>query len=183
MRCSGLPSTIRRYADLLVHRSLIRALRLGDGGLPGAGDDFPRIAEHISGTERRAAAAERDAVDRYTAVYLAEQVGSVLPGRITGVTRFGLFVTLDGSGGDGLVPVSSLPDDYYVHDEKAHCLVGRQHGLTFRLGDAVDARLVEANGLTGGVILELMGGGGAPRSQPGRRPQPMRGRVPARRRR
>ena len=176
-------SPIRRYADLLVHRSLIRALRLGDGGLPGAGDDFPRIAEHISGTERRAAAAERDAVDRYTAVYLAEQVGSVLPGRITGVTRFGLFVTLDGSGGDGLVPVSSLPDDYYVHDEKAHCLVGRQHGLTFRLGDVVDARLVEANGLTGGVILELMGSAGAPRSPLRRRPPPPRSRIPPRRRR
>ena len=176
-------SPIRRYADLLVHRSLIRALRLGEGGLASDGGDFPRIAEHISGTERRAAAAERDAVDRYTAVFLAEQVGSVLPGRIGGVTRFGLFVTLDGSGGDGLVPIGSLPDDYYVHDEKAHCLIGRHHGLTFRLGDAVDVRLVEANPLTGGVILELMGSGDAPRSRPRRRPELPRSRIPARRRR
>jgi len=174
-------SPIRRYADLLVHRALIRALRLGEGSLLGDGEDFPRIAEHISATERRAAAAERDAVDRYTAVYLAEQVGSVLPGRITGVTRFGLFVALDGSGGDGLVPISSLPDDYYVHDEKAHCLIGRQHGLTFRLGDAVYARLVEAKTLTGGVIMELMGSGGAPRSRPRRPPGPPRGRTPTRR--
>lgn len=174
-------SPIRRYADLMVHRSLVRALRLGEGQLVGDGEDFPHIAEHISATERRASAAERDAVDRYTAVYLAEQVGSVLPGRIAGVTRFGLFVALDGSGGDGLVPVSSLPDDYYVHDEKAHCLVGRQRGLTFRLGDVVDARLVEANPLTGGVILELMGSGGAPRSRPRRPSGPPRGRIPARR--
>ena len=80
------------------------------------------------------------------------------PGRITGVTRFGLFVTLDESGADGLVPISTLPNDYYVHDEVGHRLVGRQDGLTFRLGDAVEARLVEANPLTGGIILEVMGG-------------------------
>ncbi len=176
-------SPIRRYADLLVHRALIRAFRFGDDGLPADGEDFGRIAEHISGTERRAASAERDAVDRYTAVFLSEQVGCVLPGRIGGVTRFGLFVTLEGSGADGLVPISSLPDDYYVHDEKAHCLIGRNHGLTFRLGDTVDARLVEANPLTGGVILELMGAGGERRGRP-RRGSPLpRGRAPARRRR
>lgn len=175
-------SPIRRYADLLVHRALIRAFRFGDDGLPGDGEDFARIAEHISGTERRAASAERDAVDRFTAVFLSERVGCVLPGRIGGVTRFGLFVTLENSGGDGLVPISSLPDDYYVHDEKAHCLVGRNHGLVFRLGDSVDARLVEANPLTGGVILELMGGGGERRGRPRRRSPPPRGRAPARRR-
>ncbi len=181
-RYSHFTSPIRRYADLLVHRSLIRALRLGDGGLSGTGEDFAKVAEHISGTERRATAAERDAVDRFTAVYLAEQVGGVLPGRITGVTRFGLFVTLDETGGDGLVPVSSLPDDYYQHDDKAHCLIGRRHGLTFRLGDAVEARLVEANALTGGVILELMGSAGASRSRSRGRSQPPRSRIPARRR-
>jgi ribonuclease R len=153
-------SPIRRYADLLVHRSLLTALRLGDGGRAGSGDDFPRIAEHISATERRAAAAERDAVDRFTAAYLAEQVDTVMPGRISGVTRFGLFVTLEQSGADGLVPISTLPDDYYVHDEAGHRLVGRRFGLTFRLGDAVEARLVEANPLTGGIIFELMGGVG-----------------------
>lgn len=151
-------SPIRRYADLMVHRSLITALRAGDGGLSGDGEDFPRIAEHISRTERRASAAERDAVDRFTAVWLFERVGKVMPGRITGVTRFGLFVALDYSGADGLVPISTLPDDYYMHDEGAHCLIGRSHGLTFRLGDAVDALVVEANPLTGGAIFQLMGG-------------------------
>jgi ribonuclease R len=176
-------SPIRRYADLLVHRALIRALRCGEGGLEGDGGYFDRIAEHISATERRAAAAERDAVDRYTAVYLSEQVGRVLPGRIGGVTRFGLFVTLDGSGGDGLVPISTLPDDYYVHDEKAHCLIGRSHGLTFHLGDAVDVRLVEANPLTGGIILELMGAGADRQNRPRRKVASLRGHPPTRRRR
>lgn len=152
-------SPIRRYADLLVHRALITALRLGDDGLKGDGGDFLRIAEHISGTERRAAAAERDAVDRFTAAFLSEQVGTVLPGRVSGVTRFGLFVTLNASGADGLVPVSTLPDDYYVHDEATHCLVGRKWGLTFRLGDQLDVRLLESNPLTGGIIFEVMGGG------------------------
>jgi ribonuclease R len=151
-------SPIRRYADLLVHRSLITALRLGEDGLAGAGADLPRIAEHISGAERRAAAAERDAVDRFTAAYLAEQVGVVMPGRISGVTRFGLFVTLDESGADGLVPISTLPDDYYEHDEAGHRLVGRSSGLVYRLGDLVEARLLEANPLTGGIIFEIMGG-------------------------
>jgi ribonuclease R len=158
-------SPIRRYADLLVHRSLVAALRLGEDGLAGGGDDFPRIAEHISGTERRAAAAERDAVDRFTAAYLAEQIGVVMPGRISGVTRFGLFVTLDRTGADGLVPIGTLPDDYYVHDEAGHRLVGREFGLTFRLGDAVEARLVEANPLTGGIIFALMSGVGERRRQ------------------
>ena len=173
-------SPIRRYADLLVHRSLMAALRLGGGGLAGAGEDFPRIAEHISATERRAAAAERDAVDRFTAAWLAEQVGAVMPGRISGVTRFGLFVTLDRSGADGLVPISTLPDDYYVHDEAGHRLVGREFGLTFRLGDAIEARLVEANPLTGGIIFELMSGIGDRRRRQ-RAPQTPRNLVHRRR--
>lgn len=148
-------SPIRRYADLLVHRALIHALRLGDGGSRIEPADLANVAEHISATERRAAAAERDAVDRFTAGYLAERVGSVFSGRINGVTRFGLFVTLEDSGGDGLVPMRSLPDDYYVHDDKRHRLVGRHSGLEYRLGQIVDARLVEANPVTGGLILEL----------------------------
>jgi ribonuclease R len=91
----------------------------------------------------------------------------VFAGRINGVTRFGLFVTLDESGGDGLVPMSSLPDDYYVHDEKNHRLVGRSTSRTFHLGDAVEVRLAEANPITGGLILEMMEGGRAPSRRPG----------------
>jgi ribonuclease R len=164
-------SPIRRYADLVVHRGLIEALRLGDDGQHGEGLDLPRIAEHISATERRAAAAERDATDRFTAAFLAEKVGATFTGRISGVTRFGLFVTLDGSGADGLVPISTLPNDFYRHDEAAHQLVGADSGLTFRLGDAVEVRLREANPLTGGIALEILGG----IREPGkRRPKPSR---------
>ena len=176
-------SPIRRYADLLVHRSLVGALKLGPGGLGADPPDFARVSEHISATERRAAAAERDAVDRFTAAFLAERVGTVQKGRIGGVTRFGLFVTLDETGADGLVPISSLPDDYYVHDARGHRLVGQTHGLTFRLGDKVEVRLVEASPLTGGIVLEILGGireGQALR--PPRRDGRMR-RLPLRRRR
>jgi ribonuclease R len=151
-------SPIRRYADLLVHRALIGALKLGAGSVGGDHPDLVRVADHISATERRAAAAERDAVDRFTASFLAERVGAIETGRISGVTRFGLFVTLDETGADGLVPISSLPDDYYAHDERGHRLVGQTHGLTFRLGDKVEVRLLEASPLTGGIIFEILGG-------------------------
>jgi ribonuclease R len=151
-------SPIRRYADLLVHRSLISALKLGEGGLGAQALDFERLGEHVSATERRAAAAERDAVDRFAAAFLAERLGAVLKGRISGVTRFGLFVTLDDIGADGLVPIATLPEDYYRHDEAGHRLIGASSGLTFRLGDGVEVRLLEANPLTGGVIFEILSG-------------------------
>src|SRR5262249_11464382 len=116
----------------------------------------PRPGEHISATERRAAAAERDAVDRYVAAFLAERVGEVFVGGITGVTRFGLFVTLKDSGGSGIVPIGSLPSDYYDHDEHRHSLVGRRWGRVDRLGETVAVRLVEAKPITGGLTLQLI---------------------------
>ncbi|MDF2095752.1 ribonuclease R [Aquibaculum arenosum] len=150
-------SPIRRYADLLVHRGLISGLKLGDDGLPPqAASAFPALGEAISMTERRAAAAERDAIDRMTAAFLQNRIGEVFAGRIGGVTRFGLFVTLEQSGADGLVPISSLPDDYYVHDETQHSLVGRRWGRVYHLGQSVTAALVEAEPLTGGLILSLV---------------------------
>jgi len=152
-------SPIRRYADLLVHRGLIAGLKLGNDGLrPQDGEAFAEIGQAISMTERRSAAAERDAVDRLTAAFLQNRIGEVFAGRVGGVTRFGLFVTLEESGADGLVPVSSLPDDYYVHDERQHCLVGRRWGRVYRLGQRVAAALVEAEPMTGGLILRLVEG-------------------------
>jgi ribonuclease R len=148
-------SPIRRYADLMVHRALIDAFALGAGGANPDGIDMAKAGEHISATERRAAAAERDAVDRFTAAYLAEMIGAEFSARINGVTRFGLFVTLDESGADGLIPISTLPDDFYEHDEKGHRLVGRRGRLVFRLGDPLAVRLVDANPLTGGIIFAL----------------------------
>jgi ribonuclease R len=161
-RYAHFTSPIRRYSDLLVHRALITALGLGAGGL-GAEETarFEEIGQHISGTERRAQAAEREAVDRFTAAFLKTRLGEVVHGRITGVTRFGLFVEISETGADGLVPISSLPRDFYDHKAAEHRLVGRRWGQSYRLGDRVQARLVEANPLTGGLILELVAESGA----------------------
>jgi ribonuclease R len=158
-RYAHFTSPIRRYADLLVHRALIRGLGLGTDGLPPDADGrMAEAGEHISGTERRAAAAERDAVDRFTAAFLADKVGTIFAGAVNGVTRFGLFVTLDESGADGLVPMSFLPDDFYTHVEAEHCLVGRRWGRVYRLGERVQIRLREAEPATGGLILEMVEG-------------------------
>lgn len=149
-------SPIRRYADLLVHRSLVKAYGLGEGGLSeGEEAGLDGICDHISSTERTSMEAERSAVDRFTAAYLSEQIGAEFAGRISGVTRFGLFVTLHESGADGLVPMKSLADDFYVHDEQAHALVGRRRGKVFRLGGEVTVKLMEADGMTGSTVLNL----------------------------
>ena len=136
------------------------------------------MGEHLSATERRAAMAERDAVDRFTAAFLADRVGTVFEGHVNGVTRFGLFVTLEETGADGLVPISTLPDDYYVHDEARHLLRGRRSGREFRLGEAVEVMLTEADPVTGGMIMHLMDGGGTANgsSPPGGRRRRARGR-------
>jgi ribonuclease R len=155
-RYAHFTSPIRRYADLLVHRALIAGLNLGAGGLPPIETaDFAATAEHISMTERRAAAAERSAGDRYVTAFLAERVGASFAARVNGVTRAGLFVTLAETGADGLVPMSSLPDDYYVHDEARHRLVGRRFGRIYTLGDALSVRLAEANTVTGSLLFAL----------------------------
>jgi ribonuclease R len=156
-RYAHFTSPIRRYADLIVHRGLIRAFGLGPGGL----DDneaarMTEIGDHISSTERRAALAERDAVDRFTAAFLADRVGATFSGRITGVTRFGLFIELDETGADGLVPVSTLPDDQYEHREKEHALVGRRLGKVYRLGSAVKVKLTEADPVLGSTLFALL---------------------------
>lgn len=152
-------SPIRRYADLLVHRALVRGCGLGEGGLPDHHHDFAAMGEHISATERRSSAAERDCVDRFAAAWLSERVGEVFKGKVNGVTRFGLFVTLDESGADGLVPIRSLPDDYYVHDEGAHELRGRSSGLTFKLGQSLEVVLREADAITGSMVMTVHDGG------------------------
>ena len=158
-RYAHFTSPIRRYADLLVHRALIAGLGLGAGGLPAeAAAGFAEAGQQISMTERRAQVAEREAVDRFTAAFLETKVGAIMSGRINGVTRFGLFLTLSDSGADGLVPISTLPDDFYDHDEAGHRLVGRRWGRIYRLGETVAARLTEADAITGGVVLQLVEG-------------------------
>ena len=150
-------SPIRRYADLLVHRALVAALGLGAGGLRAADEKtLERVAGEISVAERRAMAAERDTVDRLIAFWLAERVGAHFDGRIRGVTRAGLFVELAESGADGFVPISTIGEDFYEYHEAHHRLVGRTTGETFRLGDAVEVRLVEALPYAGSLRLELL---------------------------
>ncbi len=152
-------SPIRRYADLVVHRCLIRALGLGSDGLTDDDiADLDEIGEAISNTERRAMVAERDSNDRYLAAYLSEREGEELEGRISGVNKFGLFVSLEPSGGDGLIPISSLLGDYYNHDEALHSLVGERFGHRYQLGQLVNVRLLEANKFTGGLRLEILDG-------------------------
>ncbi len=182
-RYAHFTSPIRRYSDLIVHRALIRAWRLGDDGLDdGAIARLPEIGAHISSTERRAAEAEREAVDRYTASFLSERVGATFSGRISGVAKFGLFVRLDETGADGIVPVSSLPDDYYVHEEAKHRLIGRDKGRVFRLADRVTVRLLEASATTGSTVFRLLDDAG--REEPGRKPSAgPRGQLDHRRRR
>ena len=160
-RYAHFTSPIRRYSDLIVHRGLIRALGLGPkGNQDGLTDreisELPAIAEQVTLTERRSMAAERAAMDRYMAAFLQERVGATFPGRITGVTRFGLFVRLDETGADGLVPVSSLGGEYFHHDDKQHALVGERSGQRWTLGRNVEVKLREATPITGGLVFEML---------------------------
>lgn len=157
-RYAHFTSPIRRYADLVVHRALIASLKLGDGGQIEEPVALKTTAEHITMAERRAMAAERDATDRYVAAFLKDRVGATFEGRITGVTRFGLFVRLDETGADGLVPVSTLGAEYFVYDDSAHALIGQNTGARWRLGRRVEVRLKEATPLTGGLLFEMLSG-------------------------
>jgi ribonuclease R len=152
-------SPIRRYADLLVHRALIRGLGLGDGGLEDdQANQFEELGSHISKTERRAVVAERDANDRYTAAYLAGHIGSNFTGIIRGVTRSGLFVAIDDKGAEGFVPASRLPGGRPRFDAQTQTIESPGGG-TYRLGDAVEIRVSEADGLRGSSIFDLMDSG------------------------
>jgi ribonuclease R len=153
-RYAHFTSPIRRYADLLVHRALIGALGFGADGIgPDAAPGFVRLGQHISSTERRAQLAERDALDRFTTLYLADRVGARFAGRIEGVTRFGVFVAMDETGASGLVPASSLGLGRPRHDAERHTL--EIDGIELRLGSRVRVALAEADVVTGGLVFAL----------------------------
>jgi ribonuclease R len=167
-------SPIRRYADLIVHRSLVRAYGLGEGALaPDKVEKFTEIGEQISMLERRAMEAERETVDRYVAAFLADRVGQILKCRITGVQSFGFFATVLDLGGDGLVPAAILGNEYFRFDEPARALIGETTGETYRQGQAIDLKLAEANPASGALRFELPEGayGGPRRQNDGRGPR------------
>lgn len=169
-------SPIRRYADLIVHRALVSAHGWGDDGLsPADVDHLAETAIQISDTERRSMAAERDTTDRYLAAYLADRIGNEFDGRISGVTRFGLFVKLDETGADGLIPIRTLGREFFEHNADANTLTGSDTGVVLRLGQRVTVRLAEAIATTGGLRLELLAldGKSLPRSQSRGRGRPM----------
>jgi ribonuclease R len=183
-RYAHFTSPIRRYADLIVHRALIRALDLGKDGLnDNEVDKLPGIAQHISATERRAMAAERETVERLLAQFLAAQIGAQFEGRISGVTRSGLFVRLTDTGADGFIPASTLGADYYRYVEERQAMVGDRTGETFSIGDSVTVRLLEAAPVAGALRFELLSEGvrGKPSSGKGRSKRPSEGQVQRRR--
>jgi ribonuclease R len=160
-RYAHFTSPIRRYADLVVHRALIRALGLGEGALPDSEtvESLSEVAAQISVTERRAMKAERETTDRLIAHHLADRIGATFQGRISGVTRAGLFVKLADTGADGLIPIRTLGTEYFNYDEARHALVGSRSGAMHRLGDVVDVRLVEAQPIAGALRFELLSEG------------------------
>jgi ribonuclease R len=159
-------SPIRRYSDLLVHRALVDAYileqpRPANETIPASTglsdrdrDDLTRVSEAISMAERRAMMAERETIDRYVAAWLSGRVGEVFDTRVTGVQKFGLFATIIGLGGDGLVPISTLGAERFAYDEKAQRLIGEQSGEEFAMGMILKLRLAEANPLTGALKFE-----------------------------
>ena len=148
-------SPIRRYSDLIIHRSLISGLNLGAGALKMDPINTEEIGAHLSITERRAAIAERDVINRFSADYLSSKVGETFDGKISGVTKFGLFVTLNTIAVDGLVPIRSLTDDYYDFDEKRMALKGSRNRKVFYLGMVVQVILKESNPISGALVLEI----------------------------
>jgi len=170
-RYAHFTSPIRRYADLVVHRALIRGLKLGADGLNDK--EIGRLgetAQHISMTERRAMAAERDSTDRYVAAYMQDRIGATFDARITGVTKFGLFVRLAETGAEGLLPARALGFEYFRHDEKKHAMIGDRTGTVYKLGDIVSVKLAEAAPLTGGMRFDLAESNSSGQSGP-QRPQ------------
>jgi ribonuclease R len=174
-------SPIRRYADLLVHRALVSAYKLGEGGLPAAdAEKFEQIGEQISMLERRAMEAERETIDRYVAAFLADQVGQLVECRITGVQPFGFFATVEDLGGDGLLLARDLGHEYFRYDEAARALVGDQTGETYRVGQRLTLRLAESNPISAALRFELPEGSYGAASPPKRqdRVRGRRGRPP-----
>lgn len=150
-------SPIRRYADLIIHRALIKALKLGNDQLTDTQEqNLAEIATQISLYERRAMVAERETIDRLVAHYLTNKIGRVFTGRISGVTKAGLFISLDKLNTDGFVHISTLKNDYYHFDEAQHVLVGQHSHKGYQLSDIVEVKLITVQPFAGALSFELL---------------------------
>ena len=154
-RYAHFTSPIRRYADLIVHRALIRALKFGSDGLPDSQIEIlDETAAHISSTERRAMLAERSAKERYLSAFMSTRIGNEFAGHITGVTKSGLFIRLDDTGAEGFSPMSYLGRERFFANEDGMSLTGGTTGKTYRIGQAISVRLLETNPIAGGMLME-----------------------------
>ena len=140
-------SPIRRYPDLVVHRLLReqRSTRVSDERKAELDEDLPEVGRHTSEMERRAADAEREILQWKKVRFMADKVGDVFDGYITGVAPFGMFVELIDHYVEGLVHVSTMADDYYRFREQAHALFGENTKKTYRLGDQVRVQIVRVD--------------------------------------
>jgi ribonuclease R len=184
-RYAHFTSPIRRYADLLVHRALIRAHKLGEGALEQGGEDWHELGAELSRRERRAMEAERSAMDRFLAILMADQVGGSFAATVTSVQRFGLFVRLDETMAEGLVPIARLGEEYFSHDAMRHTLRGERSGIVFALGDRLRVELTEVDLASGQLTFRQLEHRPGPagkaaaawRGGHGRRPPPPRRRT------
>ncbi|MGA2815224.1 MAG: ribonuclease R [Xanthobacteraceae bacterium] len=176
-RYAHFTSPIRRYADLIVHRALIRSQKLGADGLSDSTDvaTLAEVAATISATERRAMKAERETADRLIAHFLADRVGATFDGHISGVTRAGLFVELDETGADGLIPARYIGDEYFRYNDATHSFTG--NSATYRLGDPVTVELVEAAPVAGALRFRLLHAGHAAGAEPTRHKPPRQRKI------
>lgn len=150
-------SPIRRYSDLIVHRALVAAHGWGKDGLsPWDIEHLSDTAKQISDTERRSMMAERDTTDRYLAAFLSDRIGAEMGGRISGIAKFGVFVKLDETGADAMIPIRTLGREYFHYDAESQTLMGSDTGLVIGLGQRVTVKLAEAAPVTGGLIVELI---------------------------
>ena len=152
-------SPIRRYADLLIHRALIKALKLPEGGAleeTASVSSFEDIGQHLCDTERRAVNAERDLTARMISSYLQPTIGQEFEVKICGLCNAGIFVGIDALGAEGLIPMRTLPDDDYVLESGNLHMCGKRRKTVFAFGSLLKARLTEASPVSGGLIFKYI---------------------------